>query len=326
MSVRFVTLSLFIFTLIFSRLPQCMAGDGVELSLKEGEKREYRVQIEETTTSAGGGVNVKDTYPVTLDVSLTTEATNDKGLTPVVLKVTRYQAKLPQLDSDFVKRLYEFDSATWQPNTKLPDQYFTYYAAHLAVPLKLLFNKGGELVDVEGSAELTKELERLLTRDFSDLPVYPNALQAGRIRCLKDTLKRQWDGLFTIAFPQDFEPEKAWNTKAVYAITGGYVGWIHGKHTAVEADNNGFTLTTEYELPRTGVAVLKNATGSENEYFVKNGTGKGTMTRDAEGWATKHTRELHVYLSITLKFSGAEIPSERYSKFVHTVERIAAKP
>lgn len=326
MTIRPVTSPVIALALTLMAIPQLRADDGIELSLVPGEQRAYKMQIDETTTSAGGGVNVKDTYPTTLEISLTTESPNAKELIPVVLKVTRYQAKLPQLDADFVKRVYEFDSATWQPGTKLSELYFAYYAAHLAVPLKLLFNKTGELVEVEGTAELAAELERLLRRDFADHPAFDNAILAGRIRCHKDTLKRQWEGLLTIALPQDFEPEKPWTTKAVYPITGGYVGWIKGKHAAVEGDDGGFVLTTEYELPRTQVAVLKNASGSENEYFIKNGTGKGTLVRGGDGWATKHTRELHLYLSITLKFSGTEIPSERYSKINHTIERLAPKP
>ncbi len=297
------------------------ADDGVELSLKAGERRDYRIQFEDTTTSAGGGVNVKDTYPMTLDVSLVTEPPTDKELIPVVLTVKRYQAKLPQLDSDFVKRLYEFDSAKSQAGGRLPNIYFAYYAAHLAVPIKLMFNKSGELVEVLGTTELSAELERILNRDFSAEPSLPNSLQAGRIRCHKDTLKRLWENLLSLKFPEDFEPEKEWKTKVVFAIPGSYVCWLNGKHTTVEGENNGFTVTSEYEFPRSQPQIQKNASGSENEYFIKSGTGKGTMLRGADGWPTKHTRELHLYMSITLRFSGAEIPSERYSKFVHTIER-----
>lgn len=300
--------------------------DGVEISWKQGERRDYRIQIDETTTSAGGGVNVKDDYPQTLYITTVTEAPTENGLIPVTLTLTRYQGKLPELGSDFVKRTFEFDSAIWQRNTKLPNIYFTYYAAQLSVPLKLLFKKSGELAEVQGSKELTAELERLLKRDFLDEPSFANTIQSYRTRCHQNTLKMQWENLLTLAFPEDFEPEKEWKTEPAYFISGGYFGWIKGKHSAIEGEKNGFKITSDYDFPRTQATVQKQASGSENEYFVKSGTGKGTMLRGADGWSIKHSRELHIYVSNTLRFSGAAIPIERYSKYSYTIERVEPKP
>jgi len=302
------------------------AEDGVELSWKAGERRDYRIQIDETATSAGGGVNVKDDYPVTLQVSTMTEAPTDAGLLPVTLTLTRYQAKLPQIDNDFVKRVYEFDSEKWPRNAKISNIYFAFHAAQLSVPLKLMFKKSGELAEVQGSKELTAELERLLKRDFANDPAYPNSVQAGRTRCHQNTLKMNWENLLTIVLPENFEPEKEWKTEPAYFVSGGYFAWLNGKHSAIEDENNGFKITSEYDFPRTQAVVRKDASGSEKEYFVKSGTGKGTLLRDSDGWATKHTRELHVYLSSISRFSGFELPAEHYYKFLYTVERIAPKP
>jgi hypothetical protein len=193
------------------------------------------------------------------------------------------------------------------------------YEAMMKRPLSLLYQPGGKLGGVSGTAELAADINAALSRGFSKESDFPSAGPLYKSIYTENLQKIIWDKLLVFDLPQDFEVGLAWKQQRLVYVQP-YYAWVNATYVAEDAPG-GYTIEATFELPASKEAAITLGP-QKYTYAVKNGTGTGKYVIDSDGRVRSMETAMHAYFNSALIAGSQKIPFDQYyTNIKYKIER-----